>query len=149
VGGGGGSTPRLRDQIKALTGGNGADVIYDPVGGDLSAEALRAAAFGARLLVVGWAGTPFVARGGRDPNVLPTNLILMKSIDVLGSPAAIGVLREPRLRDERLARILAWAREGQLRPHVGATFPFDGLAEALRAKWEGRHAGNIVVHPSA
>lgn len=146
---GGEGSPRLRDHVKALTGGNGADVIYDPVGGELSTEALRAAAFGARLLIVGWAGTPFVARSGRDPNVLPTNLILMKSIDVLGSPAAIGVLREPRLRDERLARILAWAREGHLRSHVGATFPFERLAEALRAKWEGRHPGNIVVHPSA
>ena len=144
---GGEGVPRLRDQVKALTGGNGADVIYDPVGGELSAEGLRAAAFGARFVVVGWASTPLVARGGRDPNMLPTNLILMKGVDVLGSPAAIGVLRDPRLREERLARILAWAREGRLRPHVSAMFPFAALTDALRAKWEGRHAGNIVLHP--
>jgi NADPH2:quinone reductase len=146
---GGDAAPRLRDQVKALTGGNGADVVYDPVGGELSAEGLRACAFGARFLVVGWAATPFVARGGRDPNVLPTNLVLMKGIDVLGSPAAIGVLREPRLGVERLARVLAWAGEGHLRPHVSAAFPFSELTAALRAKWEGEHAGNVVVHPGA
>jgi NADPH2:quinone reductase len=139
--------PRLRDQVKTMTDGRGADVIYDPVGGDLSAEALRAAAFGARFVVVGWSGTPFVARGGRDPNTLPTNLILMKSIDVLGSPAAIAVHREPRLRAERLERVLEWARAGSLRPHIGHVYPIDSLREALVAKWEGKFAGNLVLHP--
>ncbi len=139
--------PRLRDSVKQLTGGRGADVIYDPVGGELSVEALRAAAFGARFVVVGWAGTPLVARGGREANQLPTNLILMKSIDVLGSPAAISVHRDPSLRIERLARILAWAQAGQLRPHVSASFGLTAVVEALREKWDGRHAGNVVVHP--
>ena len=144
---GGEGAPRLRDRVKELTRGRGADVIYDPVGGDLSAEGLRAAAFGARFLVVGWSSTPFVARGGRDPNVLPTNLILMKGIDVLGSPAAIGVLKDPALRERRLAAIMEWAEAGHLRPHVSAAYPLEQLTVALRAKWEGRHAGNVVVHP--
>lgn len=140
-------SPGLREQLKALTGGRGVDVVYDGVGGPLSAEALRGSAYGARFVIVGWAATPFVARGERDPNVLPTNLILMKGIDVLGSPAAIAVHRDPALRVERLARILAWANEGRLRPLVSQTFAFADLAEALRAKWESRHSGNIVVHP--
>jgi len=139
--------PRLRDQVKALTEGRGADVIYDPVGGPLSTEAIRAAAFGARFAVVGWASTPFAGRGEQDPNVLPTNLILMKGLDVLGSPAAIAVHRDPALRGERLSRILAWAAEGHLRPFVSATYPLGDLHAALRAKWEGRHAGNVVVCP--
>jgi NADPH:quinone reductase len=139
--------PRLRDVVKALTDGRGADLVYDPVGGDLSAEALRAAAFGARFVVVGWAATPFVARGGRDPNVLPTNLILMKGIDVLGSPAAIAAHRDPALRRARLRCILDWVREGGLRPHVSEAFSLDQLAQALQAKWESRHPGNIVVRP--
>ncbi|MBA3549547.1 MAG: NADPH:quinone oxidoreductase family protein [Nannocystis sp.] len=137
----------LRERLKALTGGRGVDVVYDGVGGPLSAEALRGSAYGARFVIVGWAATPFVARGERDPNVLPTNLILMKGIDVLGSPAAIAVHRDPALRTERLARILAWANEGRLRPLVSQTFEFSDLAGALRAKWESRHPGNIVVHP--
>lgn len=137
----------LREQVKALTGGRGVDVVYDAVGGPLSTEALRAAAFGARFVIVGWSATPFVARGERDPNTIPTNLILMKGIDVLGSPAAIAVHREPALRTARLAQILEWAREGRLRPLVSRVFAFADLGEALRAKWESRYPGNILVHP--
>lgn len=139
--------PRLRDTVKALTRDRGVDVVFDAVGGPLSTEALRAAAFGARFVIVGWASTPFAARGNHDANVLPTNLILMKGIDVLGSPAAIAVHRDPSLRAERLAQILAWAADGHLRPLVSQTYPLTDLREALRAKWEGRHVGNIVVHP--
>ena len=137
----------LREQVKALTGGRGVDVVYDAVGGPLSTEALRACAFAARFVLVGWSSTPFVARGERDPNTIPTNLILMKGIDVLGSPAVIAVHREPALRTARLAAILGWAREGRLRPLVSHIFGFADLAEALRAKWESRYPGNIVVHP--
>ncbi len=141
-----GSRP-LRDELKALTGGRGVDVVFDAVGGALSTEALRGAAFGARFVVVGWASTPLVGRGGRDPNMLPTNLILMKGIDVLGSPAAIAVHRDPALRADRLARILAWAHEGRLHPLVSQVFEFKALDEALRAKWDSRYPGNIVVRP--
>jgi NADPH2:quinone reductase len=68
----------FRDEVKALTGGRGADVVYDGVGGEISLESLRCVAFGARFLIVGWASTPFVARGkgGRgapNANVLPTS----------------------------------------------------------------------------
>ena len=140
---------RFRDDLRALSDGRGVDVVFDAVGGPTSVEALRGTAFGARFVIVGWAATPLVARGGRDPNQLPTNLILMKGIDVLGSPAAIAVHREPRLRERRLAQILAWAAEGRLRPVVSQVYAFDGLHAALRAKWESRHPGNIVVRPSA
>ena len=137
----------LREQLKALTGGRGVEVVYDAVGGAVSTEALRGAAFGARFVVVGWAATPFAARGARDPNTLPTNLILMKGIDVLGSPAAIAAHRDPSLRAERLARILAWAHEGRLHPLVSRSFAFADVAEAMRAKWESRYPGNLVIHP--
>lgn len=144
-----GDTPRFAAEVKRLTEGRGADVIYDPLGGAASIEALRAAAFGARFVVVGWSSTPQAARGGREANVLPTNLILMKGLDVLGSPAAISVHRDPSVRSERLASILAWANAGELRPHVGATFPLSALPAAMHAKWAGAHVGNIVVHPLA
>jgi NADPH2:quinone reductase len=121
------------------------DVVFDAVGGELSVRALRACAFGARFVIVGWAGTPLVGRDGVAPNVLPTNLVLMKQIDVLGSPAAIAAHRDPAMRAERRARVLACA--DALRPHVGAVFAFEDLGDALRAKWEGRVAGNVVVRP--
>lgn len=139
--------PRFAAEVKRLTEGRGADVIYDPLGGGASIEALRAAAFGARFVVVGWSSTPQAARGGREANTLPTNLILVKGLDVLGSPAAISVHRDPSVRTERLASILAWANEGRLRPHVGATFPLAELPAAMHAKWAGAHVGNVIVHP--
>jgi NADPH2:quinone reductase len=125
-----------------LDGVERVDVVVDAVGGELSARALRCCAFGARFVVVGWAGTPLAGREA-PPNALPTNLVLMKQIDVLGSPAAIAAHRDPAMRAERRERVLAEAPA--LIPHVGAVYPFEALGEALRAKWEGRHPGNVVV----
>lgn len=98
-------------------------------------------------MIVGWASTPLAARGDRDPNTLPTNLILMKGVDVLGSPAAIAVHREPQLRERRLAQILEWAGSGRLRPVVSQVYPLADLTAALRAKWHSTWPGNIVVRP--
>jgi NADPH2:quinone reductase len=147
-----GGVRRFRDDVKALTGGDGVDVVYDPVGGEISLESLRCIRFGGRFLIVGWSATPFVAegRGGRgapNANVLPTNLILMKSLDVRGCPAAISVHRDPSLRAERTRAISAWLEEGSIRPVVGATFPLEAIHEAMRAKWESRHVGAVVVQP--
>ena len=143
---------RFRDEVKALTGGRGVEVVYDPVGGETSLEALRCVDFGARFLIVGWASTPFVAkgkgqRGAPNANVLPTNLIMMKGLDVLGCPAVISTVRDPSLRPTRLRALLAWAEAGELHPKVAAQFPLSQLHEALRAKWASRHVGGIVVHP--
>lgn len=143
-----GAPRRFKDEVKQLTGGRGVDVVYDALGGEVSTEALRACAFGARFVLVGWSATPFVAREGRDPNVLPTNLILMKSIDVLGSPAAIAAHADPALRRTRLDAVLALVKGG-LRPRVDATYGLAELKGALHAKWESRHVGNVVVHPDA
>lgn len=140
----------LRDKVKALTGGRGADVCYDAVGGELSVESLRSMAFGGRFVIVGWSGTPFVAkgkggRGAPNANKLPTNLIMMKGLDVLGSPAVISAHNDPSLRAERLARILAWASEGRIVPHVAKAFDLSDVREAMRAKWESRYVGGVVV----
>jgi NADPH2:quinone reductase len=147
-----GGIASLRDRVRALTGGRGVDAVYDGVGGEISVESLRCMAFGARLLVVGWAATPFVARGkgGRgapNANVLPTNLIMMKGIDVLGCPTAISTAQDPSIRAPRLAQVLAWAREGRIAPHVSHTFALDDIKAAMRAKWRGDVIGGCVVHP--
>ncbi|MBX3216044.1 MAG: NADPH:quinone oxidoreductase family protein [Labilithrix sp.] len=142
----------FRDDVKALTGGRGVDVVYDGVGGDVSLESLRCVRFGARLLVVGWASTPFVARGkgGRgapNANLLPTNLIMMKGLDVLGCPTVISTVNDPTLRPPRLAAILAWARGGRLRPHVSRTYPLSEFKAAMRAKWSGEIVGAAALRP--
>jgi NADPH2:quinone reductase len=149
--GGAGDAP-LRDQVKTLTGGRGVDVVYDGVGGEISGESLRCVRFGARYLIVGWAATPFVARGkgergAPNANVLPTNLIMMKGLDVLGCPTVISTVNDPTLRPPRLAAIMRWAEEGKIQPFVSHVFPIADFKEAMRAKWTGAVIGGCVVHP--
>jgi NADPH2:quinone reductase len=142
----------FRDDVKALTGGRGVDVVFDGVGGEVSLEALRCVRFGARFLIAGWAATPFVARGkgqrgAPNANVLPTNLIMMKGLDVLGCPTVISTVHDPSLRAPRLAQVLRWAETGQIRPHVSHAFPLAEFKAAMRAKWHGEPVGGCVVHP--
>ncbi len=142
----------FRSDVKELTGGEGVDVVYDGVGGDISLESLRCVKFGARFLVVGWASTPFVAkgkggRGAPNANMLPTNLLMMKGLDVLGCPTVISTVQDPSLRPPRLAEILGWAAAGKLRPHVSHVFPLAAFKDAMRAKWEGAITGGCVLHP--
>jgi len=148
----GGAPRRFREDVKRITEGRGVDVVYDPVGGDISLESLRCVRFGARFLIVGWASTPLVAkgkgqRGAPNANVLPTNLIMMKSLDVLGCPAAISVHHDPSIRDARTAALSAWIEAGQVVPHVSQTFPMSEIREALEAKWASRYVGCYVLHP--
>lgn len=142
----------FRDQVKALTDGKGVDVVYDGVGGEISVESLRCVKFGARYLIVGWAATPFVAhgkgqRGAPNANVLPTNLIMMKGLDVLGCPTVISTVNDPSLRAPRLAQVLAWAESGAIAPYIARTYPLAEYATAMRAKWSGAEVGGIVLHP--
>lgn len=143
---------RFRDEVKALTAGRGVDVVYDGVGGAVSAESLRCVCFGARYLIVGWAATPFVARGkgGRgapNANVLPTNLIMMKGLDVLGCPTVIATQHDPSIREKRLSTLLRWVEEGAIVPHVSHRYALEEFGEAMRAKWTGRFVGGGVVRP--
>lgn len=142
----------FKDDVKALTGGEGVDVVYDGVGGDLSNESLRCVKFGARFLVVGWASTPFVSRGkgqrgAPNANQLPTNLIMMKGLDVLGCPTAISTVNDPSIREGRMAQIWRWAEAGKIRPHVSHVFPLSEFKQAMRAKWDGQITGGCVLHP--
>ena len=142
----------FRDEVKAVTGGKGVDVVYDGVGGDISLESLRAVRFGARFLIVGWASTPFVAkgkgqRGAPNANMLPTNLIMMKGLNVLGCPMVISTVMDPSLRVPRLEQVWRWAETGQIRPHVSRVFPLDEFKAAMRAKWNGDVIGGCVLRP--
>jgi len=98
------------------------------------------------------AATPFVAhgkggRGAPNANVLPTNLIMMKGLDVLGCPTVISTVHDPALRPPRLAQILRWAEAGQLRPHVSHRFALAGFRAAMHARWHGEVLGGCVLHP--
>ena len=144
---------RFREDVKALTGGRGVDVVYDGVGGDISLESMRCVSFGARFLVVGWASTPFVAkgkgqRGAPNANMLPTNLIMMKGLKVLGCPTVISTQHDASIRPERLQKIMQWVEAGLLKPYISHTFPLSEIKDAMKAKWAGDIIGGCVVHPS-
>jgi NADPH:quinone reductase len=143
---------KFRDEVKALTDGLGVDVVYDGVGGDISLESLRCVAFGARFLIVGWASTPDVAqgrgqRGAPNANVLPTNLIMMKGISVLGCPTVISTVNDPTIRKPRWTAIMDWAEQGKIEPYISHRFALTEFKEAMRAKWRGDVMGGCVLHP--
>jgi NADPH2:quinone reductase len=144
---------KFRGDVKALTGGKGVDVVYDGVGGAISEESLRCVKFGARFLIVGWAATPFVAkgkgkRGAPNVNRLPTNLIMMKGLKVLGCPSVIAAQHDPSIRPKRLQNIFKWVEEGKITPFVSSVFSFDDIKEAMKAKWNGKIIGGGVVRIS-
>jgi NADPH2:quinone reductase len=134
----------LRARVQAICP-NGVDAVYDGVGGELSVESLRCLRFGGRHLIVGWASTPFVA--GKGANQLPTNLMMMKGLDVLGCPTMITTTVDPTVRPPRLAKILEWARAGKIHPHISKVFPLSDYRRAMRVKWNSEVVGGAVLHP--
>jgi len=144
--------PRFRDDVKALTNGRGADVVFDTVGGEVSQESMRSLGFGGRMVIVGWAENTTVAQGGGrrgsdNADKLPTNIMQMKGLFVMGSPMVIHSGRDPSIRVPRLEAIFRWASEGQLTPFVSHSFPFADYAGAMHAKLSGGVNGGCVLHP--
>jgi NADPH:quinone reductase len=127
----------IRDRVRELTGGVGADVVYDPVGGDAFDQALRAVNFEARMLVVGFAS-------GRIQSV-PANLILVKNVSVIGVVWGAQWERNPGLITGGLAEMLRWWEAGRLKPVIAKTFPLAEVGTAMRALLSRRYAGKIVL----
>jgi NADPH2:quinone reductase len=127
----------LSEQIKALTGGKGADVLYDPVGGDYSEPAIRAMNWEGRFLVIGFAA-------GEIPRI-PLNLSLLKSCDILGVFWGAFTARNPKRNQEHLAEIARWVAEGKIKPYVSARFPLARAGEAIRMLADRKATGKIVV----
>jgi len=143
---------KFRDQVRALTNGKGVDIVYDAVGGPTSIETLRCVNFGAKFCIVGWTSTPFVAkgkgqRGAPNANMLPTNLMMMKGLTVMGCPMIIHTQHDPSIRKPRLEAIKNWASSGQIKPFVSHTFPLDQAKEALLARWNRKVTGGCAVIP--
>ena len=144
--------PKFRDDVKALTAGRGVEVVFDTVGGDVSQESMRSLAFGGRMVIVGWAANTAVAQGGGkrgsdNADRLPTNIMQMKGLYIMGSPMVIHSGREPEIRVPRLEKIFKWVGEGRITPFVSDTFPLAEYKEAMRAKLIGKGNGNCVLHP--
>src|ERR1700745_2393492 len=127
----------IRDRVRALTGGKGADVVYDPVGGDAFDQALRAVNWEARMLVIGFAS-------GRIQAV-PANLILVKNISVIGVVWGAQTERDPAWMNRNLAELLRWWEDGKLKPLIAKTFSLAEAAAALDALVSRRYAGKVVL----
>ncbi|HTY55156.1 MAG TPA: NADPH:quinone oxidoreductase family protein [Candidatus Binataceae bacterium] len=131
------SRESIRDRVRELTDGKGADVVYDPVGGDAFDQALRAVNWEARMLVVGFAS-------GRVQNV-PANLVLVKNVSVIGVVWGAQSERDPGLVSSGMLEMLRWWEAGRLRPKIAATFTLGQASEALQALLSRRYAGKLVM----
>lgn len=138
------SLPLSRDQqkalsetIKAKTGGQGADVLYDPVGDAYAEPALRAMNWEGRYLVVGFAA-------GEIPRI-PLNLALLKGCDILGIFWGASTTRDPKHAQDSLNELAQWIAQGKIKPYVSAKFPLAEGGKAIRMLMDRKALGKVVV----
>jgi NADPH2:quinone reductase len=129
----------LKERVKQLTRGAGVDVVYDPVGGTVSEQALRATAWNGRLLVIGFAA-------GEIPKI-PLNLTLLKGASIVGVFWGQFMMRNPAAADAQFRQLLAWIAEGKLAPHIHAALPLERAAEAMRLLLDRKVQGKVVLVP--
>jgi len=127
----------FREKVKALTDDRGADVIYDPVGGDVFDQSLRCIAFGGRLLVIGFAG-------GRIP-ALPANLALLKGCAVVGVRAGENGRHHPEVSRANQQALLDWAAAGKLKPHISHQLPLERFVEAMALLTDRKAVGRVAL----
>jgi NADPH2:quinone reductase len=126
----------VRDAVKRITDGRGADVVFDPVGGEVFENSMRCIAWGARILVIGFTGGIGLAR---------TNLLLIKGASVLGVRAGEAVRRNPASGEARLKALLGWAEAGKIRPHVSHRLPLEDYAQAMRLLVDRKAIGRVAL----
>jgi NADPH:quinone reductase len=132
-------TEDLKEALRRVTQGKGADVIYDPVGGAYAEAALRSIAWQGRFLVVGFAA-------GEIPK-LPLNLVLLKGCDVLGVFWGSWLERNPEGYRANNEQLLTWCAEGRLSSHVHAVYPLAEAPAALKAIAARQVMGKVILRP--
>src|SRR4030081_1244334 len=126
----------FRDGVKRITDGRGADVVFDPVGGEIFENSLRCIAWGARVLVIGFTGGIGLAR---------TNLLLIKGASVLGVRAGEAVRRTPAIGEARIKALLAWAEAGKIRPNISRRLPLENYAQGMRLLIDRKAIGRVAL----
>jgi NADPH2:quinone reductase len=132
-------TESLRDRVNAITGRKGVDVVYDPVGGRYTEEALRATAWRGRLLVVGFAA-------GDIPKI-PLNLALLKERSIVGVYWGDSVAHDPAGHSANVQQLLRWLAEGKVKPHISDRVPLSGVLGAMQRMTERKVVGKVIVLP--
>lgn len=130
-------TKGFREEVKALTGGRGADVVYDPVGGDVFDESVRCIAWNGRLLVIGFTS-------GRIPNI-SVNMPLIKGFSVIGVRAGEYGRRDPEAGRRNIEVVDGLVADGKIVPYVCATFPLERAVDAMRLLQERKAVGKVVI----
>ncbi len=123
--------------VKDLTDGRGADVVYDPVGGETFARSLRCAAFGGRLLIIGFTSG--------DPSILKSNHILIKCLSVIGVRAGEYARHHRPLAEDYARELPRLAALGVMRPHISHRFALEQVAEAMRTLQARQVVGKAVL----
>lgn len=131
------STENLKDRINELTGGKGADQVYDPVGGAYTEQALRATAWRGKLLVIGFAA-------GEIPRI-PLNLALLRERQILGVYWGDSTKHDPEGHQANLRQLEAWFVDGKIKPLVSERFPLERAREAIELIANRGVKGKIVV----
>ncbi len=127
----------VRARIKELTAGHGADLIFDPIGGDLFDASLRSLAWGGRILVIGFAGGRIQA--------IPANLLLVKNVGAIGFYWGSYRKHDPARVRSSFQTLLSWLAEGRINPHVSITRPLSEYQEALTMLAARKSTGKIVL----
>ena len=127
----------LKEAVKELTDGKGADVVYDPVGGDYSEQALRATAWNGRFLVIGFASGPI-------PKI-PLNLPLLKSCSIVGVFWGTSTVMEPDIHKQNVVELFQLLNEGKLKPAVTDCFPLTEYAKGFACLSERRARGKVIL----
>ena len=127
----------FRQEVKDLTEGKGADVIYDPVGGDVFDESIRCINWGGRILVVGFTS-------GRIPTA-PVNMPLIKGFSIVGVRAGEFGRRDPVKGKENIEAVKKLADEGNLKPHICKTFKLEEARKAIQFLSERKLVGKVAV----
>lgn len=134
------STEDLKARVKELTGGQGVDVVYDPVGGDLAELAFRTIGWEGRYLVIGFAASPDIPR-------LPLNLPLLKGASAVGVFWGAWVMRDMAGHHENMAELFDMYQSGKIRPHVAGTYALEDFMDAFN-EISGRKAiGKVILTP--
>lgn len=131
------SRESLRDALKSLTAGQGPDVIYDPVGGDLAEPAFRSIAWRGRYLVIGFAQGSIPA--------LPLNLSLLKGASIVGVFWGAFVQREPKAFGADMAQLMRWYQEGKVKPLIDAKWPMSDIAKAYERMASRQVMGKLLL----
>src|SRR6201994_661116 len=126
----------FRDAVKRITDGRGADVVFDPVGGEIFENSVRCIAWGARLLVIGFTGGVGLAK---------TNLLLIKGASVLGVRAGEAVRKNPALGVTRIKALTEWAEAGKVRPNISHRRPLEDYATAMRLLVDRKAIGRVAL----